>query len=113
MNVVYHDKPFRLTKDNYPLGDTFHVIDNYLADELHDHWDKSLVASNLWSKTNQVASDSKTGLPHHSFWGGTFFRDVPNHEHVDWCQGNQINRSDTYFASYFNTIGSYYNFRFS
>ena len=31
MNVVFHDKPFKLTKENYPLGDTFHVIDNYLS----------------------------------------------------------------------------------
>ena len=101
MNVVFHDKPFKLTKENYPLGDTFHVIDNYLSEELHHHWDKTLVRSNLWSKTNQVSSDSKTGLPHHSFWGGTFFRD--NLEDQEWCQGNQINRSDTYFARYFNT----------
>ena len=104
MNVVFHDKPFKLTKENYPLGDTFHVIDNYLSDELHHHWDRTLVQSNLWSKTNQVASNSRTGLPHHSFWGGTFFRDSTQLEYgVEWCQGNQINKSDTYFASYFNT----------
>tara|TARA_B100000085_G_scaffold152675_1_gene138747 strand:- start:454 stop:1218 length:765 start_codon:yes stop_codon:yes gene_type:complete len=101
MNVIFHDKPFKLTKENYPLGDTFHVIDNYLSEELHRHWDKTLVRSNLWSKTNQVSSDSKTGLPHHSFWGGTFFRDSLNE--LEWCQGNQINKSDTYFARYFNT----------
>lgn len=98
MNVVFHDKPFKLTKENYPLGDTFHVIDNYLSEELHRHWDNSLVQSNLWSKTNQVASNSKTGLPHHSFWGGTFFR-----ESYTEVNDSSINKSDTYFASYFNT----------
>jgi len=98
MNVVFHDKPFKLTKENYPLGNTFHVIDNYLSEELHRHWDRQLVGSNLWSKTNQVASTSKTGLPHHSFWGGTFFRN-------SYTEVNElsINKSDTYFASYFNT----------
>jgi hypothetical protein len=98
MNVVFHDKPFKLTKENYPLGDTFHVIDNYLSEELHCHWDRQLVGSNLWSKTNQVGSESKTGLPHHSFWGGTFFRNRIN-DYID----PSMNKSDTYFANYFNT----------
>lgn len=74
MKIIYHDKPFRFTKENYPLKDTFHVIDNYLEKNLWHWWDIQLVNSNIWSKTNQVSSDNQSGLPEHSFWGGTFFR---------------------------------------
>ena len=75
MNIVYHEKPFKITKDNFPFGAhedaTVHVVDNFLTPELHRFWDSQIVSSSLWSKTNQVGSDSKTGLPQHSFWGGT------------------------------------------
>ena len=61
MNIVYHDKPFKITKDNFPFGAhedaTVHVVDNFLTPELHRFWDSQIVSSSLWSKTNQVGSD--------------------------------------------------------
>ena len=75
MEIIYHDKPFRFNKKNYPLKDTFHVIDNYLEDSLWHWWDRQIVDGNIWSKTNSVeATNTKTGLAEHSFWGGTWFR---------------------------------------
>lgn len=72
IKVVHIDEPFQI-KD-LPLKDVY-VLDNYLATELHHHFDDYIVGNNLWSKTNQVSSGSPTGLPHHSFWGATFYRD--------------------------------------
>ena len=101
MKFVYHNEPFKLTKDNFPFGKTVHVVDNYLSPQLHKFWDEKIVGSNIWSKTNQVGSSSKTGLPHHSFWGGTFFSGMHhNHEHKNIPL--EILKSDTYFAEFFN-----------
>lgn len=72
IKVVHIDEPFQI-KD-LPLKDVY-VLDNYLATELHHHFDDYIVRENIWSKTNQVSSGSPTGLPHHSFWGATFYRD--------------------------------------
>lgn len=72
VKVVHIDEPFKI-KD-LPLKDVY-VLDNYLATELHHHFDDYIVRENIWSKTNQVSSGSPTGLPHHSFWGATYFRD--------------------------------------
>ena len=72
IKVVHIDEPFQI-KD-LPLKDVY-VLDNYLATELHHHFDDYIVGNSLWSKTNQVSSGSPTGLPHHSFWGATFYRD--------------------------------------
>lgn len=72
IKVVHIDEPFKI-KD-LPLKDVY-VLDNYLATELHHHFDDYIVSNNLWSKTNQVSSGSPTGLPHHSFWGATYYRE--------------------------------------
>ncbi len=105
MNVCYHDEPFKLTKDNFPLGRgenaTIHVVDNYLASELHYWFNNYLIDGNFWSKTNQVGSDSKTGLPHHSFWGGTFFNGM-NHNHDEMTIPKYMKKEHTYFPKYFN-----------
>ena len=105
MNIVYHDKPFKITKDNFPFGAhedaTVHVVDNFLTPELHRFWDSQIVSSSLWSKTNQVGSDSKTGLPQHSFWGGTFFNNMGNND-SRMPSDPDILKKDTYFAHYFN-----------
>lgn len=78
LEVVYLDKPFKV-KD-LPL-DKVYVIDNYLSTTLH-HWiDKRLTNSLIWAKTNQVNSRNKTGLPHHSFWGASFYREFEEVEH--------------------------------
>ena len=105
MEIVYHDSPFKLSNDNYPFGKgneaTIHVVDNYLEPHLWHWWDKKLIESCVWSKTNQVGSDSKTGLPHHSFWGGTFFNSM-------FTDGPELNVPEytentyTYFPRYFD-----------
>ena len=71
MQVEYIDAPFSIKK--LPL-DKIYVIDNYLEKSLHYFFDRYITNASVWSKTNQVSSDSPTGLPHHSFWGGSFFR---------------------------------------
>ena len=102
MNFVYHDEPFKLTGENFPFGmKTVHVVDNFLGPELHKFWNDSLVNSNMWSKTNQVGSRSKTGLPHHSFWGGTFFSGM-HHNNGKIDIPAETDNSNTYFAEFFN-----------
>jgi len=101
MKIIYHDKPFRLDETNYPFGKVVHVVDNYMEDSLWRWWDRKIVSSNIWSKTNQVSSDSKTGLPQHSFWGGTFFNSMHhNHDGLDIPEETQ--RKDTYMAHFFD-----------
>jgi hypothetical protein len=87
MELIYHDESFDLNDIEYPLKD-IHIIDNYLSSEIH-HWvDTTLHTANIWSKTNLVKGDMKTGLPHHELWGATLInRDsYPHayHELYDW-----------------------------
>lgn len=88
--VVLIDEPFKI--QDLPLKDIY-VLDNWLAQPLHHYYDKHLCSANIWSKTNQVDSNSSTGLPQHSFWGGTFFRE--NYE----MDTNTL-PADTYFTGY-------------
>ena len=74
MELIYHDEPFDLNTIEYPLKD-IHIIDNYLAHELHYWVDETLHRSNIWSKSNLVKGDSITGLPHHELWGATLMND--------------------------------------
>ena len=70
IEVSYLDKPFKI-KD-MPL-DKVYVVDNYLETSLH-HWiENYLDTANMWSKSNKVRGQSKTGLPHHELWGAAFF----------------------------------------
>ena len=71
MEIVHLDEPFKI--QDLPLTKVY-VLDNWLAQPLHHHYDSWISRNNIWSKTNQVESGSSTGLPHHSFWGATFFR---------------------------------------
>ena len=71
LDVVYTETPFAI-KD-FPLGNKVYVIDNYLETSLH-HWlESSIRNSSIWSKTNRVRGESPTGLPHHDFWGASYF----------------------------------------
>jgi hypothetical protein len=88
--VVFIDEPFKV--QDLPLKDIY-VLDNWLSTSLHHHYDTQITQGNLWSKTNQVNSDSSTGLPHHSFWGGTFFR-----ERYEMDAETRI--EDTFFTKY-------------
>ena len=78
MNVVYIDKPFKI--EDMPLKDIY-VLDDWLSVELQHHFDELISNNSWWSKTNQVNSNSPTGLAHHSFWGASFFRDNYEIEH--------------------------------
>lgn len=69
--IEMRDKPFHI-KD-LPL-DRVYVFDNYLEPSLWQFIDRHLTQSSTWAKTNQVNSQHKTGLPHHSFWGTSIFR---------------------------------------
>ena len=71
MEIVYLNEPFKIQE--LPLTKVY-VLDDWLAQPLHHFYDEQISQSNIWSKTNQVAGGSSTGLPHHSFWGATFFR---------------------------------------
>ena len=88
MQVVHIDNPFKI--QDMPLKDVY-VLDNWLSTELHQHFDKLISNNSWWSKTNQVGSKSPTGLPHHSFWGASFFRDNYEIEH-------DMKSLDTYFV---------------
>lgn len=92
IKVVYIDEPFKI--EDLPLKNVY-VLDNYLATELHHHFDDYIVGHNLWSKTNQVSSGSPTGLPHHSFWGATFYRNNMELE-------KDMDKLHTFFPYYMN-----------
>jgi hypothetical protein len=92
--VVFIDKPFKV--DALPLKDIY-VLDNWLCSELQQHYDEQLRFTNFWAKANEVRNhNSTTGLPHHSFWGGSMFR-YQNYE-VD----DDVNPLDTKFTKYLN-----------
>ena len=90
--VVYVDEPFKI--QDLPLKDIY-VLDDWLSTELHHYFDKSIVQASIWSKTNQVSSNSPTGLPHHSFWGASWFRDNETPE-------KDVATAHLYFPRYLN-----------
>ena len=90
MEIVYIDEPFKI--QDFPLKKVY-VLDNWLTQPLHHFYDKQITTSNIWSKTNQVNSDSSTGLPHHSFWGATFFRE-------QYGIDSDVRIEDTFFTNY-------------
>jgi len=71
LNVEYIDKPFAITE--LPL-DRVYVLDNYLPLTVWRKMDQLCTNNMIWSKTNQVGSNSPTGLPSHSFWGSSIFQ---------------------------------------
>ena len=91
LEVVHIDEPYKLSSEDFPLKKIY-VLDDWLCTELHNAFDGFITNSQIWSKTNQVDSTSSTGLPQHSFWGATFFRD--NYVMDD------IDESITYFPKY-------------
>ena len=81
LEIIYLDRPFHLV--DFPIKNKIYVIDNYLETSLH-HWiNNKCTNSAMWSKTNQVKGHSKTGLPHHSFWGASFFQGRNGETHRD------------------------------
>ena len=94
LEIVKVDKPFHI--DKLPL-DKVYVIDDYLEQTLHHFLDQKISNQPTWSKTNCVKGQSKTGLPHHQFWGTSFFRGDKN--------GNMVNDTPeeyTYIAKWLN-----------
>ena len=71
LEIEYIDKPFNISE--LPLKKVY-VLDDWLSPELHHHFDSMISQRQIWSKTNQVGSKHPTGLPHHSLWGASFFR---------------------------------------
>ena len=69
------------------------MLDNWLSMELHHWFDQWICSKGIWSKTNQVNSNSPTGLPHHSLWGCSFFRS-------DYEVEQGLENSDTYCVKY-------------
>ena len=90
--VVFIDEPFKI--DDLPLKDIY-VLDNWLCSELQQHYDQQLRMTNFWAKTNEVRSGSPTGLPHHSFWGGSLFR-------KNYATDDDVNPLDVKFTKYLN-----------
>ena len=71
VEIIHLDKPFKIR--DMPLGEKVYVIDNYLETSVQ-HWIERIVKqSNMWSKSNKVRGQSKTGLPHHELWGASFY----------------------------------------
>jgi len=90
MEIVHLDKPFKI--ESCPL-DKIYVLDNWLDSSLHHHFDKQIRNATYWGKTNNVNADNKTGLPHHSLWGASFFRN-------DFTLDSDVNPIDTVFTKY-------------
>jgi hypothetical protein len=90
--VVYIDEPFKI--DKLPLKDIY-VLDNWLCSELQQYYDEQLRFTNFWAKSNEVRSGSSTGLPHHSFWGGSLFRE-------NYATDDDVNPLDVKFTKYLN-----------
>ena len=83
LEIEYIDKPIKVSK--LPL-DKVYVIDNYLPTVLWHQIDTLLTNAMIWSKTNSVHGQSRTGLPHHSFWGASFFRGPNKMTEIDNLQ---------------------------
>lgn len=66
VELEFIKEPFHI-KD-MPLQKVY-VLDDYLSTTMHHCIDDRITRNSYWAKTNQVNSDSPTGLPHHSFWG--------------------------------------------
>lgn len=79
------DSPFHIRE--LPLTKVY-VIDNYLERNVWHFLDEAITNASMWSKTNQVQSNSPTGLPHHSFWGASWFRSDE--------EGNKISDTDVH-----------------
>ena len=90
MEVVHLNEPFKI--QDLPLTKVY-VLDYWLSQPLHHHYDEFITVTNIWSKSNQVVSGSSTGLPHHSFWGAKFF----GH---DYKLDRDVRPEDTYFTRY-------------
>lgn len=75
INVHYLKDTFYLEDIEYPLKNNVYVIDNYLNSALHHAVDNYLNNA-AWQKTNQVTGNTtnRGGLPNHSLWGCSFFR---------------------------------------
>ena len=71
LTIEHIDRPIKVSE--LPL-DRVYVIDNYLPTVLWHRVDDVLSTAMIWAKTNSVHGQSRTGLPHHSFWGTSFFR---------------------------------------
>lgn len=56
-----------------PLGNKVYVIDDYLETSIHFWLENMIKTANMWSKSNKVRGDSKTGLPHHELWGAAYY----------------------------------------
>jgi hypothetical protein len=90
IEIEYINQPFKINE--LPLTKVY-VLDNWLSSELHHYFDGWITRSKLWSKTNQVNANHSTGLPHHSLWGASFYR---NGFKID----SETNQSDLYFINY-------------
>ena len=97
--IVHIDSPFKV--QSLPLKDIY-VLDNWLSPELHVHFDSLISRSQYWSKTNEVQSGSKTGLPHHQFWGSTFFRGQEGPDLYEEGGATGMSGIDRVFPSYMN-----------
>ena len=56
-----------------PLGNKVYVIDDYLETSIHFWLENMIKTANMWSKSNKVRGESKTGLPHHELWGAAYY----------------------------------------
>jgi hypothetical protein len=93
VELEFIKEPFHI-KD-MPLQKVY-VLDDYLSTTMHHCIDDRITRNSYWAKTNQVNSDSPTGLPHHSFWGVGFFRG----ENQEIERG--MEPKDTYLMNWFN-----------
>ena len=71
VEIIHLDKPFKI-KD-MPLNGRVYVVDNYLETSVQHWMERIIKEANMWSKSNKVRGQSKTGLPHHELWGAAFF----------------------------------------
>lgn len=87
MEVIYHDKPFKIKK--FPLTE-MHVIDDWASPELLYNFN-NITRRTIWAQNNQV---NRAGRIQHLFWGATFY------EGADKKARSCDNESDTYLVRY-------------
>tara|TARA_Y100000592_G_scaffold14434_1_gene20514 strand:- start:1804 stop:2535 length:732 start_codon:yes stop_codon:yes gene_type:complete len=71
IKIEYINKPFHI--EELPIGNKVYVLDDYIESSIHHAINNQLTNMATWSKTNCVRGSSRTGLPHHEFWGSSFF----------------------------------------
>lgn len=95
--IVFIERPFQI--ETLPLKNIY-VLDNWLCSDLHHYTDEQISRGGYWAKSNEVSSRSKTGLPHHQFWGASVL--VGFDENKNPRFSHEMDKQESYYLRHLN-----------